>query len=619
MILLFRRSFRQKDLFTKALGFRGLFFMDSGPFCSKIKKKTGHISKMEEKQFNITDSAIDRYGDWYFRIWYGERYRDVFGCDANGPDPVMEVIGALGSLCLGSDSRIYMDEEGSFVQFDVKCIGESYVRLRFECDGNLKRIGSPDKPETLEPAQDFSDDPPLVFECDCPKNFFVRLFYNAFLKIKPQLPEDFPSMQEEIDTIEKYLEECSHNQKDVNDFYYDDTDEQFGALRRTRLHNTSSIPEIRELVCLGADVNIFADDDNPEGLPFSPLAYALATGDTEKARELIRLGARLDFTGNLPLVHAVNAAFSKSGTDILEFALKELKCGINDFRKGFRTALTAAAENEDIEVCSWLLSQGAEINGHDGLGDTPLTVSLSCPETASFLIRRGANVNKCRSGTDEDAPLHIAAGLLQKRIVKKLLKNGADPNILNTRGETPIFRAIRSENGRNTAELAKTLKILIRHNADINIKGPGLKTPLYYALSHDKMISARLLSDYGARVSDKAEKDGDLLKIFREKRMNWQVGAYLRLHFLKEKGRPDDKTTKAALRRILKTAEIVLKAYRSGKCISFDYRDAYGEATRRTVRPEEISETGFSGYCFLRSDERHFLFRRMSAVVTEKK
>lgn len=573
---------------------------------------------MKEKQFNITDSAIDRYGDWHFRVWYGERHRDVFGCDANGPDPVVEVLGCLYNLCTGYDGRIYMDEEGSFVQFDIKCIGESYVHLRFECDCNLKAAGFADEPKTLEPVLDVSDEPPLVFECNCTTHSVVRLFYNAFMKIRAQLTPEYSSLQEEIETIEEYLKEYARSEKDVNAFYYDDNDEEFGAIRRTLLHDAGDVYEIRKRVRQGADVNIFAYEDNPEGLPFSPLAYALATGDIEKARILITLGARLDFTGNLPLVHMVNAVSSGKEPEILEFGLNELKCDVNDFRPGFRTALTAAAENGDIDTCSCLLSKGAGINCPDGLGDTPLTASLSWPETASFLIRNGADVNGCRSaGTGGDSALHIAAGLFQKRLVKKLLKHGADPNIRNARGETPIFTAVWNENGKNTAELAKVLKILIKHNADINIKGPNGQTPLYYALSHDKMISARFLSDYGAYVSDRPANEKDLFKEFQKNRLNGQIGLYLRFRFLREESEKcrNEKTAKAAVRRVLKTAKTVLKAYRSGKCVSFDYRDAYGEATHRKVRPEEIFQTGFSGYCFLRHDERHFLFKRMRGAV----
>lgn len=88
-------------------------------------------------------------------------------------------------------------------------------------------------------------------------------------------------------------------------------------------------------------------------------------------------------------------------------------------------------------------------------------------EVLELLIQAGADVNGLENDTF-GSPLHTAAavGAIPNRSLATtdfLLKNGANPNIVNHRGETPLFIAV-------TTIASETVQRLIEGGADINIK-----------------------------------------------------------------------------------------------------------------------------------------------------
>jgi ankyrin repeat protein len=103
---------------------------------------------------------------------------------------------------------------------------------------------------------------------------------------------------------------------------------------------------------------------------------------------------------------------------------------------------------------SLLISKGADVNAviHNPVRIsedlyTPLHVALSWgggnDETKikmiDLLVKQGANVN-AKARFDE-TPLFEAAYLAGPSVVKELLEKGADPNIRNTDGKSPLDMA----------------------------------------------------------------------------------------------------------------------------------------------------------------------------------
>jgi hypothetical protein len=116
----------------------------------------------------------------------------------------------------------------------------------------------------------------------------------------------------------------------------------------------------------------------------------------------------------------------------------------------------------------------------------------------SELLKRGANPNvQDKKGW---TPLHWAAGRGYAEIVRLLLEYGADANARDKDARTPLHFA--SGFGR-----ADVVLLLLEHGADVNAKNKDGRTPLHIAASWGYADVARLLLGYGADVNAK-DKDG---------------------------------------------------------------------------------------------------------------
>ena len=90
------------------------------------------------------------------------------------------------------------------------------------------------------------------------------------------------------------------------------------------------------------------------------------------------------------------------------------------------------------------------------------------------------------------------------QVVKLLIKKGADVNIKDTDGETPLHVVAHgNKNDKKPIEL-EVAKLLIEKGADINAKNEDrdYQTPLCYAASHNRVELAKLLIEKGADVNN---------------------------------------------------------------------------------------------------------------------
>jgi hypothetical protein len=85
--------------------------------------------------------------------------------------------------------------------------------------------------------------------------------------------------------------------------------------------------------------------------------------------------------------------------------------------------------------------------------------------------------------------------------IKKLLEEGADPNIRDGDGNTPLHFAA----SKGCAEVAR---LLLRHGADPNAQDKNGETPLHVAAYWGRVDVVRLLLEHGADPTVK-NKDGD--------------------------------------------------------------------------------------------------------------
>jgi uncharacterized protein len=126
------------------------------------------------------------------------------------------------------------------------------------------------------------------------------------------------------------------------------------------------------------------------------------------------------------------------------------------------SALRAAMDKGDREAVRRLIRQGADIRTRSKHGFTVVTFAIGDTELLREAFERGANLK--RDG--DPLMLHYA----DPERARLLLSQGADPNVRNAAGETPLFRA-----GESSVDL---MEVLIAAGAEVNARNPFGETPL---------------------------------------------------------------------------------------------------------------------------------------------
>lgn len=171
--------------------------------------------------------------------------------------------------------------------------------------------------------------------------------------------------------------------------------------------------------------------------------------------------------------------------------------------------LHQAAKKGDLKAAQKLLAQGADVNEHDPLGDTPLILASGQGPIAlvKALLSKGADVNGNNCGA---TALHQAARFNNAPIVRLLLAHGADINARGWYQMTPLYEAINhngivardghmhrpSIHARN-----EVIQLFIAKGADVNIGNDELDTPLHQAAYDRNVYNVQLLITHGANVN----------------------------------------------------------------------------------------------------------------------
>lgn len=140
----------------------------------------------------------------------------------------------------------------------------------------------------------------------------------------------------------------------------------------------------------------------------------------------------------------------------------------------------AAALGETDRVAALLdqTPQGAKAVAPDGFGVLGLAVYFGRKETAEFLLKAGANPDTSSANQFKVRPLHSAAAhrdpATSLELIRLLLEAGADPNVAQAGGWTPLHAAASS--GRE--EIAR---LLVAHGASLTAKSDDGRTPIEMA------------------------------------------------------------------------------------------------------------------------------------------
>lgn len=221
---------------------------------------------------------------------------------------------------------------------------------------------------------------------------------------------------------------------------------------------------------------------------------------------LVRGGANLHAKDDDGVTPFGRAAFA-GNLSAMEYLYRH-KAGEMYPDKHGQTPLHLAAYGARHDIMAWLLERGADLNAKDGRGRTPLEIAIDTHRFAFYAEDQKLQLVSMLGGTAADIlrgryardPLNVATERRDIREVRRLLEAGANPNVKNASGHTPLYWALALSSGlpATPAERAfgkELLPLLIRHGADPEMRmGDGSTEQTYVQYSRvlriDELLEA---------------------------------------------------------------------------------------------------------------------------------
>jgi RNA polymerase sigma factor (sigma-70 family) len=157
--------------------------------------------------------------------------------------------------------------------------------------------------------------------------------------------------------------------------------------------------------------------------------------------------------------------------------------------------LSNAAKRGRHDMIDEALASGISVDHPDPDGSSPLMLALyrRNVETARYLLSRGAN-QEFRNEKSGWTPLFVTMIWdfpAMTKFREELLENGADPDVVDERGITPLMRGLWHHP-------TTPMKQLIEFGADLNLRDRQGRTALRRAIEEGKLDTADFLRQLGA-------------------------------------------------------------------------------------------------------------------------
>jgi ankyrin repeat protein len=241
----------------------------------------------------------------------------------------------------------------------------------------------------------------------------------------------------------------------------------------------------------------------------TPLHLAIRLSKTKMVKHLLKPEMNADPTkrdaSGRNALH-VAAAFTMK-EEIFDLLLEHDKVNVDDVDGNGRTALHFAASKSNVKFFQKLLERGANPNIFDKKGRSPLYIAVLSEksddnEIIDLLLAHG-KVMIDHADEDGQTALHWAADASNVVAVQKLLENGANPNIYDKWGETPLHVAAWQRNGNEIMDL-----LLANSNVKVDDVDDDGQTALHIAAYNSNVGGVQKLLEKGAN-SNAVDKSGD--------------------------------------------------------------------------------------------------------------
>ena len=221
------------------------------------------------------------------------------------------------------------------------------------------------------------------------------------------------------------------------------------------------------------DVNTRAGDGSTK------LQWAVYDGDAAEVARLIKAGADVKIANSYGAT-AMSLAANTGNAEIIKLLLKA-GADVESPNAEGQTALMAVARTGNVDAAKLLLQHGANVNARESWGQQTALMWAAAqkqPQMIKVLVQRGADVN--------------ARGIV-RNWDRKVTAEGR-PKDMNRGGFTPLLYAAREG-------CVACVDELLKGGADINLDDPHGTTPLVLALMNMKFDTAKSLIEKGADIS----------------------------------------------------------------------------------------------------------------------
>jgi ankyrin repeat protein len=243
------------------------------------------------------------------------------------------------------------------------------------------------------------------------------------------------------------------------------------------------------LLSYGSDIfSITAAGTTPFGKALADNSQTLPALITEKTVQAI------DAEGNTPLLVAMK---SNAGIDIIRTIL-EKRADVNAQNKEGDSALHIAVRNNQADIGSLLLDNGADIFLTNARGETPLFLTFyaragsqrTAREIRMFMLNPAVMSARDSLG---NTVLHHATMWRIDSVIPAIIERGANTEALNISGETPLFIAVK-------ANAASTVRVLLQAGASLTGRDSLGNTALHTAVRANAPQAAEALLDANINI-----------------------------------------------------------------------------------------------------------------------